>query len=243
MATARYREISLQLGARIHDREFPVGSSLPSELTLAQEFGASRGTIRSALADLARKGLVIPQRGIGWVIRSTSQMQGFGKLMGFSQWAKSRGSVAGGSIVTRLRDSPTAAESRDLQISLRDRGFRVVRTRTLDGRIVMLERSYFPEWLSSHIESLPSFAPSIVEAFDTSGVRVAQGRHLIDAVSANSLDAEHLLVRRSNPLLRVRHVAVSDAARPLWSNDDRYIPGTIVFEVFAASQISFAEVL
>lgn len=235
---AKYRDIASLLGTRIYQGEFSVGSTLPSEVDLAAEFDVSRSTIRSALAELARKGIVSPIRGKGWTIRSISQTQGFGRLMGFAQWAQSRGMRSGGEILERVRANPTAAEARDLRVSTRDLGVRVLRVRTLEGRKVMLERSYFPEWIASHVLNLDVHVASIVFALEGSGVPVAQGRHLIDAVAANSVDAERLDVRRSSPLLRVRHVAVTEEGRPLWSNDDRYVPGTIVFEALAASKIT-----
>ncbi|MBP1326592.1 GntR family transcriptional regulator [Leucobacter exalbidus] len=239
--TAKYRDIASRIGTRIHQGEFSIGSSLPAEMALASEFAVSRSTIRSALALLERKGVVAPVRGTGWVIRSTSQTQGFAHLMGFAQWAQSRGMQGGGEILERVRAHPSAAEARDLRISTRDHGYRVLRVRTLDARIVMLERTYFPEWLAGHVFDLPVATPSIVQSFGASGVSVALGRHLIDSVAANSVDATTLGVRRSSPLTRVRHVAVTQDGRPLWSNDDRYVPGTIVFEVLAASQLSPGE--
>lgn len=46
------------LAARIHQGDFPSGRALPSERSLAQEFGASRLVIRASLAELERRGLL-----------------------------------------------------------------------------------------------------------------------------------------------------------------------------------------
>ena len=238
---ALYRSLASTLGTRIYDGEFAVGSSLPSELALAAEFGVSRGTVRLALALLERKGIVQPIRGRGWVIRPGTPTQAFTQLMGFAQWARSRGMSFGGTILVREPSHPTEAEARDLRLSTRDDGMRVVRVRTLEGRRVMLERSYFPGWVSRHVAEFPDDVPSIVGALEENGLSVSQGRHLIDAVAANSRDAKWLAIRRSSPLLRVRHVAITNDGRPLWSNDDRYVPGTISFDVLAASQVSSVE--
>lgn len=46
------------LAGRIHQGDFPSGRALPSERSLAQEFGASRLVIRASLAELERRGLL-----------------------------------------------------------------------------------------------------------------------------------------------------------------------------------------
>lgn len=53
-----HEEIRDELLRRINDQEWPVGTELPDELQLAQEFGAARGTVRRALAALAEQGLI-----------------------------------------------------------------------------------------------------------------------------------------------------------------------------------------
>lgn len=53
-----YEEIRDELLRRINEQEWPVGTEMPDELQLAQEFGAARGTVRRALAALAEQGLI-----------------------------------------------------------------------------------------------------------------------------------------------------------------------------------------
>lgn len=56
--TPRYRRIAAELIAAIEAGEYPDGSQLPGEAQLAERFGASRNTIRSALGELDGRGLV-----------------------------------------------------------------------------------------------------------------------------------------------------------------------------------------
>ncbi|MEV4358714.1 winged helix-turn-helix domain-containing protein [Nonomuraea sp. NPDC049625] len=50
---------------RIATRKYPPGAMIPSEATLMAEFGVPRGTVRQALAELERDGLVVSQMGRG----------------------------------------------------------------------------------------------------------------------------------------------------------------------------------
>jgi DNA-binding GntR family transcriptional regulator len=57
------------LRARIVSGELAKGQSLPSEKTLQQEHGVSRGTVREAVKALQAEGLVITIQGRGTFVR------------------------------------------------------------------------------------------------------------------------------------------------------------------------------
>ena len=63
--TPLYVQVADILAGRIGSGALAKGMPLPSESTLRQEFGVSRGTARAAVAELRRRGLVVtvPQRG------------------------------------------------------------------------------------------------------------------------------------------------------------------------------------
>ncbi|HFC9339747.1 TPA: GntR family transcriptional regulator, partial [Enterococcus hirae] len=61
----KYEEIANVLRERIRSKEYPPNSFLPNQITLVEEFGASRMTIKKAINILAMEGLVYSQRGAG----------------------------------------------------------------------------------------------------------------------------------------------------------------------------------
>jgi len=63
-----FRRISSSLAEAIGRGDYPVGSQLPTELTLMRMFGASRFTIREALAELRSRGLIASRRGLGSIV-------------------------------------------------------------------------------------------------------------------------------------------------------------------------------
>lgn len=66
-----YAELAHALQRRIDGGEFPVGSVLPSELSLAAQHGISRFTARAALAQLERQGYLLRRPRVGTVVVST----------------------------------------------------------------------------------------------------------------------------------------------------------------------------
>ena len=212
-----------------------MGTTLPPEHALAEEYGVSRGTVRSALDSLALRGMVEPTRGNGWLISSTVQHREFASMRTFLEWAESQGLQPGGRVVDSRRDEPTAAEVRSLGITRREPVLRITRVRTLDARPVMIERSAFAPWVAPIIESLPADEPSIVHVLRREGIRSTHGRHRVDAVAATSHDARLLSVARSSPMLRVRREYGDHRGRMIEVGEDRYLGGAVSFTVEVAA--------
>lgn len=57
------RQIARDLSDRIQAGDLPSGASLPSEAELAETYGVNRLTVRHALSDLARQGLITLAKG------------------------------------------------------------------------------------------------------------------------------------------------------------------------------------
>jgi DNA-binding GntR family transcriptional regulator len=63
--TARYRQVAQDLIARVDRQELARGERLAPEAQLAQRYGVNRLTIRRALEELARAGIVRTEHGVG----------------------------------------------------------------------------------------------------------------------------------------------------------------------------------
>jgi len=73
----RYRagDIATSLRRRIDSGEWSSDGALPNERALAAEYGVARNTLRSALAELEREGLLSRHIGKGTLIKSQAQRQ------------------------------------------------------------------------------------------------------------------------------------------------------------------------
>lgn len=63
-----YVQVADDIAARITRGDFPVGSRLPSESELAQDYGTAKMTVRRALAVLRDRGLIRTLHGRGSVV-------------------------------------------------------------------------------------------------------------------------------------------------------------------------------
>jgi GntR family transcriptional regulator len=97
--SVRYQEIAGELRVRIAAGEFAGGRLLPSEAQLAEQFAASRVTVRRALEALHEEGLVDSRQGLGWFVAADPLRQALGRL---------------GTIEAQLTDAGIASERRVL---------------------------------------------------------------------------------------------------------------------------------
>ncbi len=235
-------DVAVLLREQVLSGVYPVGAALPSEVELAAIHRVSRRSIRTALASLARQGLVEPHRGSGWLVQP-GQPQGFDRMRSFAQWARSRGREPGGSIVSRTARRATAREARLLSVSTEAEVVVFTRVRTLEQRAVMVERSTWAPWVVPHIADVPDDVPSTTKVLADAGILVTTGTHRIEAVAAGTEDARLLGVRRSSPLLQVRRETFASTGRPVECAEDRYVPHTISFEAtaFGAAEIPLGD--
>jgi GntR family transcriptional regulator len=72
----RWAIVAKLLAQRIAQGEYPVGTVIPNELELAGQFGVSRSTVRAALGDLQRAGMISRRRNAGTRVESLQPLSG-----------------------------------------------------------------------------------------------------------------------------------------------------------------------
>lgn len=70
-----YVQLANDLAARIERGEFPLGSRLPSEVEIAQQYGTAKMTVRRALEILRERGVIKTLHGRGSVVVAPAEGQ------------------------------------------------------------------------------------------------------------------------------------------------------------------------
>jgi len=88
----RYVQLAKTLLNEINSGRYPIGSFLPTEFELCDQFGVSRFTVRAAIKQLMEQGLLTRQRGVGTRVRAVAPVSQYVQLMGgisdLNQYAK-----------------------------------------------------------------------------------------------------------------------------------------------------------
>jgi GntR family transcriptional regulator len=231
MGLPMHARVADELRGRIDRGELIPGAALPSEAQLCEQFGASRGTIRSALATLRREGLIDGSQGRPPVVRDAAASQPFENLVSFSAWADQLGRTPGQRTIELARRAVSGPAAHELGLEPGTIGVDILRVRLLDGEPVMVERATFVESVGRLLFDFDPDSGSIYAYLTAEGVDLRSARHTFDAVPAGDLESELLEVPVAAPLLRERRRAASADGTPLEYGDDRYRPDRVTFTI------------
>lgn len=80
-AKIRHTELARALADGIAGGRYPVGSLLPNEFALCEQFGASRYTVRKALDELQELGLISRRKNVGTRVEAARPVAGFSQAI------------------------------------------------------------------------------------------------------------------------------------------------------------------
>ncbi|MFF6886082.1 GntR family transcriptional regulator [Streptomyces sp. NPDC012421] len=231
MATPLHATITNTLRQRIRGGQIRVGGMLPSEAQLCEEFSASRGPVRQALAALRDEGLISGGQGKRAVVLDAVPAQPFESFLSFTRRAELTGHVPGQRLqeIAMRRPEPEVAAA--LQLDQDELVVQLLRQRLLDGRPAMLERMTYTAAVGRPLFDADLDAGSIYALLAARGVDLHSARHTFDAVAADATDARLLDVPEGAPLLRERRLTTDSGGVPIEVSDDRYRPDVATITV------------
>jgi GntR family transcriptional regulator len=190
------------------------GDKLPTEQDLATWFGVSRMTLRHALAELTRRGLLTKAVGRhgGTFVAQPKVEQDLTRLAGFSEQLRRHGMVAGARVLFASQ-RPAAAAA--LRVDKNDPVYEVQRVRLADGKPIVLERSLFPAGRFPGLLDL-RLDGSLYELLEVRyGLRPHRAKESLEPVTARVREAEALEVAEGAPLMLVERTAYARSGEPL----------------------------
>ncbi len=198
-----HHQIREDLELNLNSGRFQPGAELPGEAALCAHYGASRGTIRHALADLAREGIVERQAGRGSFLRRPKIE---GSVVGSYRRFRVEGPPLdpGGRVLslTRRRADANLAELLGLGA---ERAVHVLqRLRFADGLPVTLQTSYLPVALCPGLRRRDLDARHLVDILQQDhGVVLSRAEELIAPGIVDEHDARHLGIATGAPVFRI----------------------------------------
>lgn len=206
---ALWRQIAGRLQQDIANGTLPPGGRLPTEAELSTQFGVNRHTVRRALEELSRGGLVRVEQGRGSFVAEDVLDYTVEPRTRFTEWIRKHNKEPSGRIL-QLREM-----SADSQIAgalgLRT-GARVVMLERLglaDDRPVSLSRHYFPATRLRGLLDALRVSPRITEALQSVGV--SDYLRQVTRVTARlptPTEAELLRMARNRPVLVTENINV-----------------------------------
>jgi len=202
----RYVQLRRRLEQGIGSGVLPPNSPLPPERDLADITELSRVTVRKAIQELVREGLVEQQQGSGTFIREPVARieQSLSRLSSFTEDMAHRGMETTSRWLERGVFAPTEQEASTLDLDDGDEVARIYRLREAGGRPMALERASLP------LSILPNpleVKTSLYEVLDLNGVRPVRAVQKISAINLETHEAYLLGVVEGAAGLRIERIS------------------------------------
>jgi GntR family glv operon transcriptional regulator len=206
-----YKSIAERLRLRLNSSDYNIGSPLPGEKILAQEFGVARMTIRKAIDLLLGWGLVVRRHGSGTFVARKDVHHETTNLTGFVEVMRQQGkNVSSKVLVFELMPAPPAIASQ-LRIQINERIYFSRRIRYVDGKPLMLEDSYMPVKLFRNL-SLVHLEGSKFDYIEKEcGITISGNYESLTPMLADKQLASFINVPEHTPLLRITSLSYSDS--------------------------------
>ncbi|MFM0695052.1 GntR family transcriptional regulator [Paraburkholderia graminis] len=211
-----YAQIKDALRERILDGTYAPHSQMPSEHELCRRFAVSRITVRQALGDLQKEGLLFKLHGKGTFVSKPKAFQNVTSLQGFAEAMSS----IGYEIVNQLRSFRTVEASRHIAARLNiAEGTPVTeihRVRLLNREPVSLELTWVPEALGKRLANADLATRDIFLIVENDcGVPLGHADVSIDAILADADIVDALRVEEGSPVLRIERLTHDASGQPV----------------------------
>lgn len=204
-----YYQLQEIIRSRIESGQWQPGQQLPPEAELCEEFSLSRGTVRQALADLVREGLLHRRRGKGSFVATPKISQDLMTFAtGFSAYAKQ---VVGTELTNRnISMNVVPANNSVLEQLGMPAGSEVVEVRRVkiaSGRPYFMATSFLPKDLVPGLEKEDISEGSLFEFVrDRYGIQVTMVKGWFEPVLVNEYESSILSAEKGSPAMLYQRV-------------------------------------
>lgn len=206
---ALWRQIAGRLQQDIAGGSLAPGARLPTEAELSQQFGVNRHTVRRALEELSRAGLVRVEQGRGSFVAEDVLDYTVEPRTRFTEWIRKHNKEPSGRVLQLKETAADALVAGALGLRTGARVVMLERLGLADDRPVSLARHYFPATRFRGLLDALRASPRITEALQAVGV--SDYLRQVTRVSARlptPSEAELLRMARNRPVLVTENVNV-----------------------------------
>ena len=211
-----YNQLKELLRTQILDGTYPAESRMPSESELGDIFQVSRITVRQALGDLQKEGLIFKIHGKGTFVAKPKAFQNVSTLQGLAESM----SQLGYEVINQLHSvkfiNANTRVAERLQLNEGDKVVEIKRVRLINREPVSLEISYLPKEVGEKLQKADLITRDIFLILENDlQLNLGHADLAIDAVLADSELTKALNVEEGSPIMRIERLTHTADGTPL----------------------------
>ncbi len=209
-----YLQLKRSIEDAVRNGTLRPGDALPSERDIAQKAEVSRVTVRKAVHDLVKNGVLVQRHGSGTFVapRRERVEQSLSRLTSFTEDMARRGMSARSVWLDRGLYSPSPGEMMALGLTANELVARVSRLRIADETPMAIERASLA---ASALPDPAAVAGSLYEALERTGSRPVRAVQRISATSLGEADAALLEVPAGSAGLNIERISYLSSGKAI----------------------------
>ena len=213
--TALHRQLFMVLRDQITRGLYSPGDLLPNEDELCGLFGVSRITVRRAVSDLERLGLVEKQPGRGTFVRVDPQVARPAATLGMIESLSKQARDTDVEVLQVENVRPPLTIAAQLQLGNTERAVHASRLRSAQGTPLMVTEAWVPEHIGKHVTASGLKKRALFEILLAAGIRFGRVVQEVTAVAADPYHAGLLQTDVGAPLLRLTRLIYDQRRKPV----------------------------
>jgi GntR family transcriptional regulator len=215
-ALTLYTRVEEAIATEIAQGEYRPGDQLPTEDALLQRFQVSRITVRRAIQNLVRRGLLEIRRGLGTFVLSPQIEAELTKLTGFVEDMNAAGRKATARVVSQSVVTASARVAECLQLAKGTKVMQIKRVRLAGGVPISFDETYLPLPLGKQIvRNDLRLHPIFTLLEEQYGVPLIEADYELEAVTATKAIADALHVRVGSPIFQIERTSMTTGNHPV----------------------------
>lgn len=213
-----YKQLCDSIKYNISIGEYKSGQQLPPEKELCKLYGVSRITVRNALDELAKTGVVTRNRGKGTFITEKRIIQRLTEKLSFSETCLLNGFKPGAKVIRALIEPSSPLDVSMLKIESTERVVVIERIRFADGVPVSIEENRFPQQYTYLLKEELNDVSIYKILKEKYGVHIIDNRATVGIVFASYEQSLYLNIAEGYPLLCITTCPVNTDNKPVHSS-------------------------
>ncbi|WP_042684596.1 trehalose operon repressor [Caldalkalibacillus thermarum] len=230
----KYLRIYADLSRKIESGELKPQTKLPSEHELCELYQTSRETVRKALNLLAQQGYIQKIQGKGSIVLDIPRINfPVSGLVSFKELAEKMGREAETICHQLALIEPDAWLKEHLPVSSKDKVWKIIRSRKIDGEAMILDRDFIA---AQHVPRLTKeiCERSLYEYLEQDlGLKISFAKKVISIEEATAEDRRYLDLQGYDFIVLVKNYVYLDDATLFQYTESRHRPDKFQFVDFA----------
>jgi GntR family transcriptional regulator len=211
-----YHQIREIIRTEIERGILKPNEQIPTEQELIEKYNASRITIRSAISDLVKEGLLVKKQGKGTFVSMPKIKRELISVSSFSHRMLEAGLTPGSKVLSKKLLDSTPTINKYLELNQNEQVIVIERLRLADDEPVMIEKVFIPYKdyplvmeADIGIGSLYKFLGEKYNAIPT------KSKRSLEIVLSNKYESDLLNIRVGQPLFLLSAIVKSQHSRPI----------------------------